>query len=158
MCDTQAKQQTEQVLLQHSKRYPAMTPCDAVKLLYQNEFGGGHLIKDPQASLLRLKEEYGRITHDTSAPLCEDIGNGYARLNLHALDDTVLSLDMVNRIFVQSSSELSGTREAFQQKLELLTTLTAKGVFHFAEDSLHQYLTEYAAQGYPAVSHSQIYR
>ena len=33
------------ILITHAKRYPLMQPRDAVKLIYQNEFGGGHLIR-----------------------------------------------------------------------------------------------------------------
>lgn len=29
-----------QVLADHAKRYPLMAPCDVVKLIFQNEFGG----------------------------------------------------------------------------------------------------------------------
>ena len=35
----------EAILKIHVKRYPLMQPTDAVKLIYQNEFGGGHLIR-----------------------------------------------------------------------------------------------------------------
>ena len=43
------------VLTAHAKKYPLMLPCDAVKLLYQNEFGGGHLVQDEKQSLARMK-------------------------------------------------------------------------------------------------------
>ena len=39
------------ILITLAKRYPLMQPTDAVKLIYQNEFGGGHLIRDEQAFL-----------------------------------------------------------------------------------------------------------
>ena len=39
------------ILITHAKRYPLMQPRDAVKLIYQNEFGGGHLICDEEACL-----------------------------------------------------------------------------------------------------------
>ena len=32
----------EQILQDHARKYPKMEPTDAVKLIYQNEFGGGH--------------------------------------------------------------------------------------------------------------------
>lgn len=34
------------VLKAHGARYPKLQIQDAVKLIYQNEFGGGHLIRD----------------------------------------------------------------------------------------------------------------
>ena len=36
----------ERILRQHADSYPLLQPTDAVKLIYQNEFGGGHLIRD----------------------------------------------------------------------------------------------------------------
>ena len=45
------------ILLAHAKRYPLMQPRDAVKLIYQNEFGGGHLIRDEQTCLNYLRQE-----------------------------------------------------------------------------------------------------
>ncbi|MFR1478422.1 MAG: hypothetical protein ACLSB9_23400 [Hydrogeniiclostridium mannosilyticum] len=49
-----------QIVIEHGKKYPVMQPDDAVKLVYQNEFGGGHFIQNPNASLLRLKDEQQR--------------------------------------------------------------------------------------------------
>lgn len=48
----------KEYLLKQIERYPEMQVEDAVKLLYQSEFGGGHMIKNPQASLKRLEEEW----------------------------------------------------------------------------------------------------
>ena len=41
----------EDVLLQHFDRYPRMQPQDAVKLIYQQEFGPGHLVKDEKKAM-----------------------------------------------------------------------------------------------------------
>ena len=56
----------EQILRSHFARYPAMTPQDAVKLLYQSAFGPGHLIADPAYALRRLEEEIERIKTEES--------------------------------------------------------------------------------------------
>ena len=45
----------ETVLKAHAARYPKMEPTDAVKLLYQNEFGGGHLIRDRESWMAYLR-------------------------------------------------------------------------------------------------------
>lgn len=39
------------VLCAHAARYPLMRPTDAVKLIYQGEFGSGHMIKNEAAAL-----------------------------------------------------------------------------------------------------------
>ena len=49
------------ILITHAKRYPLMQPTDAVKLIYQNEFGGGHLIRDEEICLNYLRQEYTSV-------------------------------------------------------------------------------------------------
>ena len=70
----------------HAKKYPLMEPTDAVKLIYQNVFGGGHLIKDPAACRCALQHEYESLRQDPYAPLLETIGNGMVRVMLNAMD------------------------------------------------------------------------
>ena len=78
-------EELKQILIAHAKRYPLMQPSDAVKLIYQNEFGGGHLIRDEQACLAFLRREYDSITKDPNMPLYEEIGNGIVRIHLAAV-------------------------------------------------------------------------
>ena len=47
-----------EILIRHWEHYPRMEAQDLVKLIYQSEFGGGHLIRDPGESLRRLQAEY----------------------------------------------------------------------------------------------------
>lgn len=144
------------ILIAHAKRYPLMQPTDAVKLIYQNEFGGGQLIRDEEACLNYLRREYADLEKDQTAPLCEDIGNGIVRVNLTALKEE--DLEQLGKAFVDSAAKHKGTLDSFLNKLEVLRTLTAEGVFAFDLDALNSYLSEYEAAGYPAVSHSEQYR
>ena len=41
----------EKILVEHNRRYPCMQIQDMVKLIYQNEFAGGHLVSDRGMSL-----------------------------------------------------------------------------------------------------------
>ena len=144
------------ILITHAKRYPLMQPTDAVKLIYQNEFGGGHLIRDEQACLNYLRREYADLEKDLTAPLYEDIGNGIVRVNLAALREE--DLEQLGKAFIDSAAKHKGTLDSFLNKLEVLQTLTSEGVFAFDLDALNAYLSEYKAAGYPAVSHSEQYR
>jgi hypothetical protein len=72
------------ILHEHARRYPHMQPTDAVKLLYQSEFGGGHLITNPAHSLARLQNEMQATAPNADLPLLEPIGNGLVRLSLAA--------------------------------------------------------------------------
>lgn len=64
------------ILTAHAARYPLMRPADAVKLLYQQEFGGGHLVTDTADSLVRLRTERAAVKSDPSALLFEELGGG----------------------------------------------------------------------------------
>ena len=144
------------ILITHAKRYPLMQPTDAVKLIYQNEFGGGHLIRDEQACLNYLRREYADLEKDPTAPLYEDIGNGIVRVNLAAVKPE--DLEQLGKNFIDSAAKHKGMLESFLNKLKVLETLTAEGVFPFDTNALSAYLYEYKAAGYPAVSHSPEYR
>ena len=144
------------ILITHAKRYPLMQPRDAVKLIYQNEFGGGHLIRDEQACLNYLRREYVFVAKDPTVPLYEDIGNGIVRVNLAAVKPE--DLEQLGRDFIRSAAKHKGTLDSFLNKLEVLRMLTTEGVFAFDLDALNTYLSEYKAAGYPAVSHSEQYR
>lgn len=146
----------EQILREHGARYPAMEPTDAVKLIYQNEFGGGHLIADEEAFLNRLRMEYHAIGKNENAPRYESIGNGLIRVHLAALREQ--ELEQLGRRFIQSAAEHKGDPKRFLEKLELLRRLAEAGIFRFGLEGLEVYLAEYQKAGYPAVSHSEAYR
>lgn len=146
------------ILRAHAKKYPLMAPCDAVKLIYQNEFGGGHLVTDSARSLDRLRSEYDSIPHDGTTPLFEEIGNGLVRVMLGALHPDEYSLDALNEDFVRSAAEHTGDKATFLEKLELLRALTRQSVFAFSPQELEEYLAPYISAGCPMVSHSEGYR
>lgn len=146
----------ENVLRTHARRYPLMQPADAVKLIYQNEFGGGHLIKDEVSCLNYLRKEYASVAKDPSAALYEDIGNGIIRVNLEAVKED--DLEQLGQVFIRSAATHQGSLERFLQQLDVLRIVTKQGVFSFSPEALETYLQEYAAAGYPIVSHSEQYK
>lgn len=150
-------EELKQILLSHAARYPKMEPRDAVKLIYQNEFGGGHLIRDVNSCLAYLRREYESVIQD-GGNLAEDIGNGLVRISLSALDSHGYTLEQLGNDFIRSASVHTGSRDRFLVKLELLRQMTAEGYLPFSLDTLESYLVEYAAAGYPMVSHSDTFR
>lgn len=146
------------ILLAHARRYPLMEPTDVVKLIYQNEFGGGHLIRDEEACLDYLRLEYASVRQDAAIPLLEDIGNSMVRVNLAALDAHGYSVTELGQTFIRSAALHKGNMDSFRKKLSRLAELTHAGSMPFSHESLIDYLTEYEHAGFPAVSHSEIYR
>ena len=148
-------EELERILREHAKRYPLMQPTDAVKLIYQNEFGGGHLIRDEQTCLNYLHREYESVEKKLTMPLYENIGNGIVRVNLAAVKPE--DLDQLGKDFIRSAAERKGNLDSFLCKLKVLKKLTVQGVFGFESNELDVYLMEYEKAGYPLVSHSPEY-
>lgn len=148
----------KEILLAHALRYPAMEPADAVKLLYQSEFGGGHLIQNETVCLDRLLAEYQSTPQSRDIPLLENIGGGIVRVCLGALDAHGYDIHQLGQDFIRSAAQPRGSLEHFRKKLSLLEELTRAGQIPFSPAALTQYLNAYEAAGYPAVSHSDGYR
>jgi len=146
------------IIKHHAERYPEMQPCDAVKLIFQNEFGGGHLITDREHSLTYLACEYGSIPQEKNMPLYEDIGNGIVRVNIASIDAHNLSIRELNEMFVLSSGTITGSKGSFIQKLRVLEEETGRGIFRFSLNDLEQYMDEYISSGIKPVSHSDEYK
>ena len=146
------------IIKSHALRYPEMQPTDAVKLLYQNEFGGGHLIRDEDSCLARLKAEYRDVVQSGTEPLTEEIGNGMIRVNLRSLDAHSYHIDRLGADFICSASIQQGSMESFLNKLQVLQQLADEGCLPFCRDALDAYLSDYKRAGYPPVSHSPQYR
>lgn len=144
------------ILQAHAARYPLMQPTDAVKLIYQNEFGGGHMIDNEEACLAYLRREYAHVEKSAAALLIEDIGNGIVRVHLGAIAPE--ALDALGAAFIRSANAHKGSTEVFLQKLEVLRRVTAEGLFSFGSSELEAYLADYARAGYPPVSHSETFR
>lgn len=146
------------ILCSHAARFPKSEPQDAVKLLYQNTFGGGHLITDQAASLIRLQTEYAATPHIDGMPLFDDIGFGFVRVNLAALDTNVYRLSQLNADFAESARNVKGDADEFVSRLRFLYDNYAQFGFGFTKEELAAYLKQYTADGYPMVSHSDAYR
>ena len=149
-------EELEQILLWHVRNYPAMEPTDAVKLIYQNEFGGGHLIRDPEAAMGYLRREYAQTPKDSGLPRWEEIGNGILRIFLASLPED--ALETLGHCFIASAEAHRGNRESFLEKLMLLRSMTFAGIMPFSLAELDAYLKAYQAADFPAVSHSEAYR
>ncbi len=147
-----------EVVGRHAEKYPLAQPCDAVKLIYQSEFLGGHMIKSAEQSLLRLTEEFRQVEKSPGAELFEYIGNGVVRVNLAALDIEKYPLEALNRDFCESANLRRGSMEDFAAKLKVLVSKFSRFGFGFSAKELEDYLEKYREAGYPAVSHSEAYR
>lgn len=149
------------LLRAHAERYPLAKPCDFVKLLFQQEFGGEHLLQDPQKAREYLEEEY-RVwisrERKEQEPLWENLGEGVGRLHLKAVDPECFPLECLHRMFIMSAENKTGSKDSFQKKLKILREEAEMGRFTFSLSQLDDFLRPYEASGAGSVRHSPEYR
>ena len=147
------------VLRAHIRRYPKMELADAVKLLYQSEFAGGHLIKNDAESFARLEQE------SLAAQPCpafsgafEDIGGGLCRAHIAQTKALGIGMETLHRLFAATARAVRGNTESFEHKLSALYGDCAAGTMPFSAEDLKRYMDKQRAQDWPPVSHSATYR
>lgn len=148
-----------EIIKAHLEAYPQMQIQDISKLLYQSEFGGGHLIADADRSLERIKAEYEQMTDEEKVqPLkYEKIGDGMYRVYLSCLSED-LSAEILNRMFVASANHKKGSVEGLEMKLEACLKACEVKELPFTYEDMKEHFEEWKAEGYPAKSHTEIYR
>lgn len=139
----------EQVLAAHRALYPKSEPLDWFKLLYQSEFGCGHMVTDEKACIARVEDEYK--TAKGGAPLLEDIGGGYVRLHLGAARDAGYSPALIARAFLLSAQRRDGDPARFLARADALKAL-------IGADAVDALKKEATASGFAPFSHSDAYR
>jgi uridine kinase len=121
------------------ERYPATQAADLMKMLFQGEFGPGHLISDAARSKRFLAQEYADIQnsdYNSKPEPIEPIGFGFVRLHLSAVDALGLSPDTFHRIFELSALSQYGTRTGFAHKVSALKELCRQGALPFDENEI----------------------
>jgi uridine kinase len=144
------------ILKEHILKYPDMQIRDAVKLVYQNELGPGHMVKSEAESLRRLEAELPGAP--AGSPLFEDIGNGLCRLYLGPLKKQELAIGTANRFFLHTANTHRGSIPRLEEKLIALVEGCRTGELPFAAEEAEAFIQECRRQGYPPIGHSEDYR
>lgn len=144
------------LLLFHFDKYPEMRPQDCIKLLYQNEFGGGHLIQDEDASfqfLLEVMKQEDSIETELLTP----IGNQQYRLDI-LLANQKYSPEEIHIWFLKSTRLTKGSLTEFLKKLKEMKRHFEERNQSFTKEEWDAYLAYYRGSSYPSVHHSEEYR
>ena len=148
---------TADILLAHFERYPRMEAQDAVKLIYQQEFGPGHLIKDEGKCLKTLEAEMAELAPDGKEALYEPIGNGLCRLNLRPCLQRGIPAADICRLFCDTAKAVTGDKKRFWQGVRVLQELADAEETPFEPVLLDLFLARYP-KTCPAMHHSEMYR
>ncbi|MBU9727228.1 nucleoside/nucleotide kinase family protein [Diplocloster modestus] len=160
------------ILIRQYRNYPCLELQDLIKLIYQNEFGGGHMIQNESEAFVRLKKEWEQnhksgapkpmsagaadTSQDTGHGYYESIGNGLCRLYLNEQIPVTL-LSCIHRMFCRTANTVNGSISSFEEKCLVLQHCCSRGDLPFSEDEYHSYMNTYREMGYPVLSHSTVY-
>ncbi len=139
----------KEILRKHADQYPQMKIQDAVKLLFQSEFGPGHLIKDVELARKLLVEEL--IETKQRDPEIVPVSEDLVRLHLGQMDESFA--DMILDAMVTTANEVQGSMDCFLAKLNELKEFNA-----LKADEIDAYLKEYLNGASLVVSHTDVYR
>ena len=137
------------LIQRHKTRYPQMQTLDLFKLIYQNEFGSGHLVHDPVHCRERLLSEYRACT--AGAQLLEPIGNGYSRLYLGNARTEGYDPGLLADVFLASAHRQDGDAQQFLQKAQSLKAYEDAG-------EVDQWICWATQNRFAPFSHSEAYR
>lgn len=152
------KEELRRSIRAHAKKYPLIRPCDAVKLVFQSVYGGGHLCRDREECLRRIREEWETADVAEGIPLTESLGGDAVRFDFRSPLRDGFTPEGVCRAFILSSGAEWGNDVDFFDGIGILLDCAGEGVFGFSRDGLEAYLKDYREAGYPPVSHSTVYR
>lgn len=139
---------------------PFQRVSDLVKLVYQNEFGGGHLVEDERTSLVSLESEiFALRNHPQPATgRFTPLGNDLCRIHLAGLDRVGISASTINRLFIGTANQVRGKAQRFKYKLlGLREYLDASGK-QLDVLELDRFLDSYDFSSCPPPRHSALYR
>lgn len=153
-----------EVLKEHARKYPKMQPQDAVKLIYQATFGGGHMVPDEDRAAAYIKREYASLPHGGEAWRVESLGD-ISRLYLDG-EYTEAELEAIAKLFVLSARSFcvgykeadEKTKRRFRYRLSVLKRLCADGGFGLDMNALEACVKYLKTLGYPPTHHSEEYR
>ncbi len=148
-------------ILAHARRYPRWQVVDVYKLIYQGVFGAEHALRDAQLARRYLEDEWARLVPAAvDEPLFEPLraDGALGRVNLRPYKAQGGDVEALYAAWMVTAGRVHGTVDALRDAWEHVEALAQQGALPFALAELRQFWQDQAAQGFPAVHHSALYR
>ena len=149
---------TIELLTSQRQAYPKMQCQDAIKAVFQAEWGCEHLISDEQGAYAMLKDEWEGTAADASCALTEPLGERFARLHIAAARAQGLNPDTLFQMFLHAAQLRCDDPAHFDEALEDIVNMARKGKLPFSGAEAEACIRAYRARGCPAVHHSEAFR
>ncbi len=110
-------------LLNSLAAQPQTQPIDAVKWLYQSEFGCGHMLPPEADCAARIAQEISQTAQTAAEPAFTPLGDGLCRLHLAHPLTRALPPVRIARMMLATDVDVRGTQAGFERKLAILASL-----------------------------------
>ena len=149
------------LLEQHLCWYPRMQLRDVYKLIYQAVLGSEHLVSSSEEFSHYLQLEYEHLQPDSSQQLFEPLrpDGSLFRLNLRPYKSRQLGLARLISPLLLTPQLATGTQAELQAAWKVFSQLCRqKYVKNYSETAIRKFTRQLAAQDFPAMHHSEVYR
>ena len=146
--------QTRQLLIQHATTYPELQIQDVFKFIHQSAFGCEHFVASLEKATDFIEKEYESGVRQAQI---EPLDGDYCRVPLCLLSQG-LRAETLAKLFVASAKQEADGKTALAEKLKIARELVCEGLLPFAEKAFDEAAAGWAAEGYPAIHHSDSFR
>ena len=145
----------DELILEHSHRYPKLRARDLFKFIYQSAYGCEHLVDYADALADGIEAE--RKTLKESTPDTTDSLGKYARVGLSYLERGLNSVTLAKLFALSAKREENGDAR-LALAVSALTELVESGRLTVSREEYRTELELWQEAGYPPVHHSEEFR
>jgi hypothetical protein len=144
----------------HLVRYPVMQIQDVYKLLYQGEFGVGHIIHDLATARGCLVSELNQVSGKSSEPLSEVISpdNAMIRTHLRPFKAKQLDPETLLQAMMKTTRSMMPDTARFIGYWKVVMQAIHHRLLPFSVREADDFWKEMQQQGFPAIHHSKEYQ
>ncbi|MCS6848545.1 MAG: hypothetical protein RMN52_12640 [Anaerolineae bacterium] len=149
----------ESILRDHLRRYPLMQAEDVYKLLHQACLGSEHAVRDLDGVRRWLARELAEMGAGPDDPLIDPIAPDGRIVRVHLRPYVAAGHDPAQLLdaFVRTANGYRGSHDDLQRALDEAIALAEAGVVTLDARRLRELSRSLAAQGFPAIHHSDAY-
>ncbi|HTL66292.1 MAG TPA: hypothetical protein VL200_01395 [Lacunisphaera sp.] len=145
------------LLKEQARRYPDLKVQDCYKLVFQALLGSEHAAVDEDQARRWLELEVAGMGPGPAEPLVDPISpdGRMVRVHLRPFVGRHGDLEKLAKAFVQTARAFHGSKKNLSVAWSQVVQLAARGELPFAAADAERFGSARAAEGYPAVHHSQ---
>ena len=149
-------EKTRELLIMHYQTYPKLQIQDIFKYLYQSAFGCEHSVSSLDAVTDNISKEFSNGCREV-LPITEQLDSDYCRVHLSCLYSGLSERTLGSLFFLSAKKEINAMPYLIE-KLKVARQLVCEKKLPFEIDDFNAEVQKWEADGYRAISHSDVFR